>query len=68
LLFGLEERVVLKWIVDVIAGDRHLAFEISVFALELEMVFDHARESRVLVERHHTSVSVVWGPKVSGRS
>jgi hypothetical protein len=32
------------------------------------MVFDHARESRVLVERHHTSVSVVWGPKVSGRS
>src|SRR4029453_4906336 len=42
LFLGLEERMVLEWILDPVAVDRHVALELGVLALQLEVILDHA--------------------------
>ena len=44
LLLRLEERVILERIVDPVIVDRHVALELGVFALQLEVILDHVGE------------------------
>src|SRR5205823_10881129 len=52
LLFGLEERMVLERILVLVAGDRHMAIELRVPFLQLEVILDHLREQRRCLYRH----------------
>ena len=44
LLLGLEQRMILERILDLVAIERHLAVEIGVLLLQLEVILDHACE------------------------
>jgi hypothetical protein len=44
LLLGLEQRVILERILDPVGVDRHVPLELSVLALQLEVILDHVCE------------------------
>ena len=52
LLLGLEQRVILERILDLIAVERHLPIEVRVLLLQLEVILDHARKGRSRTSHH----------------
>jgi hypothetical protein len=55
--------VVFERILDVIPTDRHVAVELRVTPLQLEMLLDDAGEGRVPLLAHDTSWVGDWGKR-----
>src|SRR3990172_2762381 len=52
LLLGLDQRVVLERILGLVVVERHVAVEVGVAALQVEVVLDHACEERRGLDGH----------------
>src|SRR3954452_15276908 len=52
LLLGLEQRMVLEWIVGLVSVDRHLPIEVRIMFLQCKVILDHLRERRRCLYRH----------------
>src|SRR5919197_3575079 len=52
LLFGLEQRMVLEWILGLVAPERHGRLEVRVPALQLEVILDDLCEQGGSLYRH----------------
>src|SRR2546421_3165355 len=66
LLLGLEERMVVERVRDLVAAERHRVLEPGVALLELEVVLDHTGKDRRCLHRH--AASSLSGPGLPWRA